>query len=434
MRFTPDTSPTTPKERMRGRTVLFLSLTAVGMGQTLFNAVLPPIARDLGMTEVQTSMIFALSAVAWMIMSPIWGRYSDRIGRKPVIIIGVAGFGISTLGFSLVIYAGIHGLLAGVALILCFIGVRTIFGVFGSGTMPAANGYIADRTTRQERSAGIAQVAAAFGVGIVIGPMIAGTLLQFGKLVPFMTVAALALSAAIAVAIYLPERSKPQSSAGRNRPATAKLRYFDGRVLPLVLISLAISFSQSIQVQATGFYFMDNLGFAPEEAASFIAVGFAVMGLSGLFAQFVIIQRFQISVQTMLRMGSILAIACFAIFVLFADFGLTVMALMLSGIGFGLIRPGLSSAASLSVDPDEQGGVAGIIGSTAAVGHVLNPIIGMPLYEYDPRAPFLLAGVLIGLSLLAIVTVPRIRNIRAEDETHEEIVKDSPHDPHHPHH
>jgi len=409
-----ENSPTTEAERRRGMVILFCGLMVVGMGQTLFNAVLPPIARQFGMTEVETSLIFALSAIMWMVMSPIWGRTSDRIGRKPVMIIGVMGFGISTLSFTLVVYAGIEGLLTGTGLVIAFIGARTIFGVFGSGTMPSANAYIADRTTRQDRAAGVARIAAAFGVGIVIGPMIAGTLLEFGTLVPFIAVSAMAILAALAVAIFLPERSKPQAMSGGRR--RMRMRYFDKRTLPIVLISLAVAFSQAIEIQAVGFYFMDRLGFTAEEAPSFIAVGFAIMGMAGLIAQFVVIQHFRISVQTMLRWGAILGILTFVILALTADFGVAIFALMLSGFGFGLMRPGLSSAASLIVEPDEQGAVAGIIGSTAAIGHVLNPIIGMPLYQLDPRLPFVLAAGLLTLCLLVILLHPRIRNVRTDED------------------
>ncbi len=421
MSYSLENSPTTEDERRRGMVILFCGLMVVGMGQTLFNAVLPPIARQFGMTEVETSLIFALSAIMWMVMSPVWGRTSDRVGRKPIIIIGVLGFGFSTLSFSLVVWAGLEGLLTGTGLVIAFIAARTIFGVFGSGTMPSANAYIADRTSRQDRSAGVARIAAAFGVGIVIGPMIAGTLLEFGTLVPFLAVGAMALTAAAAVAFLLPERSKPQAMlGGRHR---MRMRYFDRRTLPIVLISLAIAFSQAIEIQAVGFYFMDRLGFSAEEAASYIAVGFAMMGLAGLVAQFVIIQHFRISVQTMLRWGAILGIATFLILAATADFGLAIFALMLSGFGFGLLRPGLSSAASLIVEPDEQGAVAGIIGSTAAIGHVLNPIIGMPLYQLDARLPFLLAAGLLGLCLLVILAHPRIRNVRTDDEDNPPPIK-----------
>ena len=76
---------TTPQERIRGMGLLFVCLMTLGMGHSLFFAIFPPLARDLGLSEVQASAIFTLSAVLWVLMSPFWGRRSDVWGRKPVI-------------------------------------------------------------------------------------------------------------------------------------------------------------------------------------------------------------------------------------------------------------------------------------------------------------------------------------------------------------
>lgn len=87
---------TTPEERKRAFVILFMCLLAVGMGQTLVFAVLPPITRKLGMGEFETTMIYSLSALLWVMTSAFWGRRSDVMGRKPVILIGLLGFAVST--------------------------------------------------------------------------------------------------------------------------------------------------------------------------------------------------------------------------------------------------------------------------------------------------------------------------------------------------
>ena len=86
----PTTIQTTPEERKLGFRVLFLGMFAIGTGQTLFIAVLPPFARGLGLAEMQVGFIFSLSALGWMLMSPFWGRKSDFVGRKTIIILGLA--------------------------------------------------------------------------------------------------------------------------------------------------------------------------------------------------------------------------------------------------------------------------------------------------------------------------------------------------------
>ena len=91
------TIKTSPKERKLGFRVLFLGMFAIGTGQTLFIAVLPPYARGLGLSEVQVGFIFSLSALGWMMMSPFWGRKSDFIGRKSIIILGLLIYAFTTV-------------------------------------------------------------------------------------------------------------------------------------------------------------------------------------------------------------------------------------------------------------------------------------------------------------------------------------------------
>mgnify|MGYP006067392391 FL=1 len=97
--------------------ILAAGLLCVGAGQTLVFITIPPVARDLGLTEVQIGSIFATSAVAWMILSPVWGKLSDSIGRKKVVTVGLLGFAISLMLFSFTISLGQEGFLTGYVLL-----------------------------------------------------------------------------------------------------------------------------------------------------------------------------------------------------------------------------------------------------------------------------------------------------------------------------
>ena len=155
-------------ERNRSINTLFFSIVAVGMGQTLFSALLPPIARNLGLNEMEVGLIFTLSAICWTIFSPIWGRISDNIGRKPVIIIGMLAFSFSTGSFGYLLQYGFENFSSVILLYILLVLSRAIYGIFGSGTPVAAQAYIADRTTRSERSKGVAAIGAAFGFGAIL--------------------------------------------------------------------------------------------------------------------------------------------------------------------------------------------------------------------------------------------------------------------------
>jgi len=400
---------TTAEERKRAFGILFFCLLCLGMGQSLFFAVLPPVARDLGLSEVQVGAIFSLSALLWVVTSPYWGRSSDVWGRKPVMLIGLCGFGTSTIGFAVFIWMGMQGMVGLALLFPLLVGVRAIFGAFGSGTMPASQAYVADRTTRAERASGVATIGAAFGMGTVIGPGVAAALIVFGLLAPFFVVGSLAFASALAIWILLPERTRPRERQDK----TSRLKILDGRVWPFLTVGVFMAMGQSIVVQVSAFYFQDTLQLSVEDAAQMVGVGMMAMAMSTLFAQLVLIQRLNLAVQTMLRGGTVIMIIAFGLMIAGGNYATLVMALVAAGLGFGLLRPGLSAAASLSVEPDEQGAIAGFIGSTAAIGHVVNPFVALPLYQIMPEAPFILAGCLMIIMGIFIVAHPLVSSVRA---------------------
>ena len=121
------------------------------------------------------------------------------------------GFGISTGAFGLLLAAGQTGAWPLMTLYVAMILVRAVFGFFGSGTPSAAQAYIADRTTRSERTSGVAAIGAAFGMGTIVGPGFAAAMAAFHLLAPFFALAVFALGGALAIALFLPERRRPMT-------------------------------------------------------------------------------------------------------------------------------------------------------------------------------------------------------------------------------
>ena len=109
-------------------TIWFLAagLLCVGAGQSVVFITIPPIARDLGLTEIQIGSIFATSAFFWMVFSPFWGSLSDSIGRKKVVIIGLSGFAVSLILFSFTISIGQAGKLTGLMLFALLVAARLL--------------------------------------------------------------------------------------------------------------------------------------------------------------------------------------------------------------------------------------------------------------------------------------------------------------------
>ncbi|MGB5092868.1 MAG: MFS transporter [Parvibaculum sp.] len=411
---------TTPQERKRAFAILFVCQLAVGMGQTLVFAVLPPIARDLGMGEFETTMIYSLSAFLWVLTSAFWGRRSDVMGRKPVILIGLLGFATSTLFFALVVLAGMQHWVSLTLMFPLLMLARAIFGTFGSGNPPAAQAYVADRTTRAERASGVASVGAAFGIGTVVGPGVAAAFSEVHVLAPFFAVSLLAFISALMIWLYLPERTPPKLKLTERQKNRSSLSWRSPTVLPWIIVGVILSLSQSVTMQLVAFYFMDTMHVAGENATQMISVGLMAMAMATIFAQIGLIQRFDLSVQFLLRWGAGIMVLAFILMVFATSYGLLVTSLTLAGLGWGFIRPGLQAGASLTVSPRDQGAVAGYIGSTGATGHILNPLIGIPLYHWHPQTPFIFCIFLMIAIFAFALWHPAMRDLTQPAEDYED--------------
>ncbi|MGA7710311.1 MAG: MFS transporter [Rhizomicrobium sp.] len=396
---------TTPSERRRAFTILFFSLMCTGAGQSVMFAILPSLARQLGLSEFQASLPFVVSATIWVFTSGFWGEKSDHWGRKPIILLGLTAFGVSFGLFAIVANLGTAGLLPVMIAYPLMIGARALFGIFGSGASPAAQAYVADRTARHERIAGVATMSAAFGMGTTIGPGIGAVLVVFGLFAPFYFTALVALASAAAIWLFLPEHSAPRLML-EHRPT---LKWHDTRIWPFILYGTGIATAGAVPIQTVGYFFIDVLHYAPHEAPQYTGIGLLAMSLSALFAQLVIVQRFSPSARLLMRAGGIITILSFLLFVISHQFGPVVFALILNGLGFGMVRPGYSAAASLAVDPHEQGAIAGLTGATSGAGFIFGPMIATGLYRLSPFAPYVFGAALMAACHAYALLSPHLR-------------------------
>ena len=380
---------TTPSERKRALVILFCSLMCVGAGQSILFAILPPLSRKLGLSEVQVTTIFAVSAAIWVFSSPYWGARSDHVGRKPIMLMGLIAFAVSFGLFASVMLAGLNHLLPALLVFPLMVVTRSIYGMLGSGTFVSAEAYVADRTSRAERTRWVATIAAAFGLGTTVGPGIGSALVVFGLFAPFYFVSIVAVLSAAAIWYFLPERSRPRSK----HPVETRLKWHDRRLRPFLWFGFILSTAGAIPIQTVAFFFMDVLHLKESAAAQSVGIGLMVSSMAALFSQLVLVQQFNPSARTLMRWGTAIAVSSNVIFLISHSFGPLMLAMALSGLGFGMARPGYAAAASLSVSPDEQGAVAGVIGATSATGFIVGPAIGA-LYEVSPLAPYMLGAVL----------------------------------------
>src|SRR6202789_616891 len=379
---------TTPGERSRAFAILFVSLLCMGAGQSVIYTILPPLGRQLGLGPFQVTSIFAASALIWIFSSAFWGARSDIWGRKPVMLAVLIAFAVSFAAFASTILLGLHHEIAAALIFPLMIASRCIYGTFGSGTSAAAQAYVADRTAPHERLHGVAIISMAFALGTIFGPIIGSSLSYVGLLAPFYFISALALISAAAIWYFLPERTAPSA---RGTPVST-LRWYEPRMFPFVAFGLMLSLIASIPIQTLGFFLQDVLKLDARATVHASNIGLIASALAALFGQFVIVQRSGLSARVLTASGLCVAVASNLLFLVAHSFPVIVTALALSGLGFGMARPGFTSGASLSVAPHEQGAVSGLINAAGAAGFIFGPLIGW-LYELSPTVPFAFGAV-----------------------------------------
>ncbi len=388
--------------------LLFACLVSVGMGQSMLFSVLPPAARTIGLTPFQVSTIFATSASLWVFVSPAWGRRSDVAGRRRVMMIGLLGYALSMVLIATVIEIGTHGLLPAVAVYPMLVASRCVFALLGSGTGPAAQAYVADRTSHHDRTAGVALVSAAMGLGETIGPAVGAVLAALAIVAPIYLSAALAVASAATIWRWLPEGTHHES---RRAPAR-RMRVFDRRVLPFLLVGTALQAARGTTVVTLAFYLQDALGLDSDQTVRIAGLGLVVLAAAGLVAQLGIVQRMRPRSRTLLRVGTALTAASFLLLAWGGGLPVYLVALAGLGLGLGLVRPGTSAAASLSVESSEQGAAAGIVGGVSVFGNIVGPMIGTSLYPWSHRAPFLLNATFMAAAFAFTMSSRRVRHVR----------------------
>ncbi|WP_417498406.1 MFS transporter [Maricaulis sp.] len=395
------TNPSGPKQRSAAFRLLFLCLMATGIGNNMLFAILPPLARQLAVPEYWVGAIYTVSATLFMTMTPIWGALSDRRGRKPLIIFGLTAFAGSTLMFGGAAWAGESGWVPPLAAIFAMALARTLFGSLGSATNPAAQAYVADRTSPEERTEALAGLTAAFGLGAVIGPTLAAAFVDIVGVPVFMVMisASVAVSA-VAVWKLLPEQTPPRV---QQRPLNP-LRQFgfaaDRRIAPFMIYGALIWITQSLSLATLSFFIMDALGLDESQGLQMSAIALAAGAGALIVAQLIVIPALKASPRVLMSLGGLITALGSGVMLIAPNYAGIVFAYLMTSFAFGLARSGFVGGASIAVTPEEQGRAAGLTTATAGLGFIIGPVGGLMMYhQLGHHSPYIAAA---GLSIIAL--------------------------------
>ena len=376
-----------------------VAMDMVGFGIML--PVLPLYAEDFGASPAMAAAVIAVFSAAQMVAAPLWGRLSDRIGRKPVLIAALIGSSIGSL---------VTGL-AGVLWIL-FLG-RVLDGASGS-SYAVGQAAVADLAEPEDRPRLLGLLAAAFGVGFVAGPLIGSIAALGGRELPFFVAAALAAGNAIVALVRLPSGRSAGRSAGMPAGQSAGLGPKPGRLALWGAAGPAVRRLAVLSLVAM-------MGFAGFEAtfAMLVEHRFPDVGDPTIYGLFALIGLLMVLVQTRivgpvnarlgtrstLRTALSLVAAGMVVLAMGGGWAGLAVALVLLVVGQGVFGPTLSNATVETVGADGRGSALGLQQSAGAFGRILGPLLAGVLFgRVAVGAPYLVAAV---LALAALAVVPR---------------------------
>jgi multidrug resistance protein len=364
----------------------------IGFGIVL--PLLPLWAETFGASPIVIGLLTASYALMQFVFAPVWGRLSDRYGRRPVILISLAGSAVSAL------LIGLAG-----TLLLLFV-ARILNGISGA-SYGAAQAYVADVTKPEERSRGMGMIGAAFGVGFVLGPAIGALFAHVSPSLPFFVAAGLAAANFAAAWAWLPESRRP-GARPQPAPRLEVLRRALGRreLGPLVLLSFVGTFA-FVAMESTFALFGDRrFGYSPAQ----VGLLFAYVGVASVVAQGYLVGKLTArhGESRVLQWGLAGTGVGLALLAAADVLWLLLIALALLAGAAGLVFATTTALVSLSAGEDEQGGALGILASSGGLARIAGPVAALALFgALGPSAPLLMGAALFaGCAVLAIRGLP----------------------------
>ena len=367
--------------------ILFITVFIDLLGFGIIIPLLPFYAESFGASAFAIGLLGTSFSLMQFLFSPIWGRWSDQIGRKPIILIGLLG---SCLSYITMALAG--------SLTLLFV-ARVVGGIAGAN-IPTAQAYIADVTTPENRARGMGLMGAAFGLGFIFGPAIGGLLSRFSPETPMWCAAALCFANFVAAWFLLPE-SRPANATTRSLGRMEAFRHAMTQPTLLLILSLYFIVTMAFSAfEATFALFTEaRFGFTATSIGFLFAfIGAIIALIQGVLIGHVVKRVGERRVIPVAILGIAISIGMLPVV---WSVPTLLVALGLLAMGMGFNNPSLSSMVSKLSHEDDQGGILGLASSLASLGRVVGPAWGGYLYDaYGMTTPYLSAA---GVMFVAFV-------------------------------
>ncbi|QRG66798.1 MFS transporter [Brevibacillus choshinensis] len=380
-------------------------LTNIGFGVIL--PTLPILSLHLGASAFEMGLAISVFSVASLFASSIWGAVSDRIGRRPVLIFGVVGYGVVS---ALLPWA------PNVAVLLMF---RFLAGMMAAAVFPSSLALVAEWTTSEDRPRILGYMGSVNGIGFICGPPVGALLSVYGVAVPFVCVGLLSVINGLLALRLLPRVEKREEEEGQETDTITKARISwlqrmtrslqNRMIAPLLIGTFVISLVDSSISATLSYFFIGPLQSTQTMAGWGFMVNAAVSSLAQATVFSRVFTRFG-DVWTII-IGLSFGVAGYLIFGLSSTLFWAFGALGLLALCGGMAYPAITTSISIHTPRELQGSIFGTHSTVGSLGRTLGPLIAGGLFSYQERSPFLFAsGLLFATVGFYVVWMYKMRN------------------------
>lgn len=373
--------------------IMFLTMTGYG----IVLPILPFLASELSLSSMQMSSLIMIWAISQLITAPLWGGLADKIGRKPVLLFGVFGFGVA---FFILIFARNYWEL----LVL-----RLIGAALSSGTQPAVFSMVADQTEKKDRSKSIAKMGAVNGLGFLCGPSLGGLLSPLGVMAPFIVAGSLAFFTLPFISLFIKESDSQDDHDGKLQDPKQISSFWKSVALVtrtgywnLYTIILGLSLAASSFFGLLGYFMIERFDASP----TFVSLAFSAQAGTSVIVQFFLLQRILnfLDDETITKIGLVLATIGYC-FISFSPVRWTlILGCVFTGLGQSLVRPTTTALLSKRNEMG-QGITMGLQHSMDSLGRIIGPLWGGWVFTIAVSGPFITSAIITLLLLgIAIMT------------------------------
>lgn len=365
------------------RNLLVIAVIAIvnALGYGIIIPILYTYSQKYGLNDFQNGLLFSVFSICQFISTPFIGRLSDKYGRRPLLLISLAGTAISFLMMAF----------APNALFLFL--ARALDGIT-AGNLPVASAVISDTTEPKDRAKGFGIIGASFGFGFIFGPAISALTLPIGPSVPFIIAAIVTTIAIILTAILLAETNQHIGEVAKGK-VFDMVRLIkavsDENVGLTLLVSLIYSMAFGLFIYAFQPFSVKIMHLTAQQ----ISISFTMFGIVGLIAQVLIIPKVthRLGDRKTLTLSLAAAICTFLGLFLVKVYSLFLLISVFHSLANGFINPMIQALLSKEVDAKSQGSIMGINASYMSIGLILGPILGGLLATVYIPLPFLAGSV-----------------------------------------